>query len=111
MKREATDRIPLRSAYLCGDCRNITDGVPHGVCRLCGSSAVRAVAELLLSSDERQTWLDQVRGRIRKKLIQAAVLTPAAQIEVEALRAVTKTIDDISVSMAGRHERHSKDRA
>ena len=58
------ERIPLRTAYLCGACLFITNCAPHGVCRFCGSSAVRAVAELLLSPEERQAWIDLVRGRI-----------------------------------------------
>ena len=54
--------IPLRTAYLCAECQRITDGVPHGVCRLCGSTAVRAVAELLLSAPERAAWRALIQG-------------------------------------------------
>ena len=57
--------IPLRTAYLCTEekCERIMDGAPHGVCRLCGSSAIRAVAELLLSAPEREAWQALVQGR------------------------------------------------
>ena len=61
-------RIPLRSAYLCGVCRTIFDGAPRGECRVCGSSAVRSVAELLLSAEERASWLEQLRGRVKERL-------------------------------------------
>ena len=66
IRERAVVRLPLRSAYLCTEphCQQIMDGVPSGVCRFCGSSAVRAVAELLLSAEERQAWSDLVRGRI-----------------------------------------------
>lgn len=60
-------RIPLRTAYLCVVCQTIFDGAPRGECRVCGSSAVRSVAELLLSAEERANWLEQLRGRVKDR--------------------------------------------
>ena len=65
-------RIPLRTAYLCGVCRQIFNGAPRGECRVCGSSAVRSVAELLLSAEERASWLEQLQGRVKDRLAKTA---------------------------------------
>ena len=61
-------RIPLRTAYFCGVCRTIFNGAPNGECRICGSSAIRSVAELLLSAEERASWLEQLKGRVKDRL-------------------------------------------
>ena len=75
------DRLPLRTAYLCSTCLFITNCAPHGVCRFCGSSAVRAVAALLLSVEERQAWIDLVRGQIKMRLSsKTQPLAPEANI-------------------------------
>lgn len=67
-RTEDSISLPLRTAYLCAECRQIMDGVPLGICRCCGSIAVRAVAELLLSAEDRQSWLDLVHGQIQTRL-------------------------------------------
>lgn len=60
-RREATAkslaRIPLSTAFACGACKMVFDGAPGGVCRICGSRAVRSVSSLLLSPGERRAWL------------------------------------------------------
>ena len=65
-------RIPLRTAYLCGVCRTIFNGAPRGECRVCGSSAVRSVAELLLSAEERAAWLQQLSRRVKDRVAKTA---------------------------------------
>ena len=60
--------IPLRTAYLCAVCRRISDGAPRGECRGCGSRAVRSVAELLLSAEERTAWLAQLNRRVKDRV-------------------------------------------
>ena len=64
-------RVPLRTAYLCGVCRQIFDGAPRGECRGCGSRAVRSVAELLLSTEERTAWLAQLNRRVKDRMDKA----------------------------------------
>ena len=64
-------RVPLRTAYLCGVCRTIFNGAPQGECRICGSSAVRSVAELLLSAEERAAWLQQLSRRVKDRVAKA----------------------------------------
>ena len=61
-------RVPLRTAYLCGVCRQIFDGAPRGECRGCGSTAVRSVAELLLSAEERAAWLQQLSRLVKDRM-------------------------------------------
>ena len=64
-------RVPLRTAYLCGVCRQIFDGAPRGECRGCGSTAVRSVAELLLSAEERAAWLQQLSRLVKDRMTKS----------------------------------------
>ena len=73
--------IPLRTAYLCAECRQIMDGAPSGVCRRCGSSAVRSVAELLLSATERTAWLNLVHGQIQSHEAKRKRVLPQRPVE------------------------------
>lgn len=73
--------LPLRTAYVCAECRQITDGAPHGVCQCCGSSAVRSVAQLLLSAEERQTWLNLVQGQLQARLAKIQRVLPQRAFE------------------------------
>ncbi len=52
-------------AYQCQGCEESFPSIPQGNCPYCGSEAILTLGWDRVSSDERDNWLDRIRGRSR----------------------------------------------
>ena len=53
-------------AYQCQECEESFPSIPQGNCPYCGSEAILTLGWDRVSSDERGSWLDRIRGRSRR---------------------------------------------